>query len=95
MKCYLSAGNVGVSPAAASFLTGFSLIADSTNTFATSPQVVGKLFAANQAVPTPSQLTVAVLNMQTAFTDATGRANPNSLNLGAGTLLNKHTRYTY
>lgn len=81
------AGDIGVSPAAASFLTGFSLTLDSTNTFSRSLQVVGKAFAANYAVPTPSQLTVAVLNMQTAFTDANGRVNPNSLNLGAGKLI--------
>src|SRR5690349_7915466 len=32
-------GNVGVSPAAATFITGFSMTADSTNEFSTSPQV--------------------------------------------------------
>src|SRR5689334_1154744 len=32
-------GDVGLSPMAATFITGFSLIADSTNVFATSAQV--------------------------------------------------------
>src|SRR3954471_23597894 len=32
-------GDVGLSPAAASFITGFSLVADATNTFSTSSSV--------------------------------------------------------
>jgi len=67
-------GDVGVSPAAATYLTGFSLTADATNVFATSDQVTGQLFAADYAVPTPSNLTTAVSNMETAYTDAAGRA---------------------
>src|SRR5467141_4717789 len=50
-------GNVGLSPAAASFITGFSLVADSTNVFSTSSSVVGKVYAANYSPPTPSNLT--------------------------------------
>jgi hypothetical protein len=76
-------GNVGVSPAAASYLTGFSLIADATNTFSTSPQVTGKIYAADYAVPTPSTLTTAIGDMGLAFTDAAGRA-PGVTELGAG-----------
>src|SRR2546430_15650289 len=38
-------GDMGLSPAAASFVTGFALIADATNVFATSTQVAGKGFA--------------------------------------------------
>jgi hypothetical protein len=77
-------GDVGVSPAAATYLTGFSLVADSTNVFATSIQLVGKAFAANYAVPTPSNLTTAVSNMESAYTNAAGRPTPNFLNLGTG-----------
>lgn len=76
-------GDVGVSPAAATFLTGFSLVADSTNVFATSPQVTGKLYAADYAPPTPSNLTTAIGDMGLAFTDAAGRA-PDVTELGAG-----------
>jgi hypothetical protein len=76
-------GNVGVSPAAATFITGFSLIADSTNVFATSAQVTGKVFAADFAVPTPSNMTTAIGDMELAFTDAAGRA-PDVTELGAG-----------
>ena len=36
-------GNLGISPMAATFITGFSLIADSTNVFSTSAQVTGKV----------------------------------------------------
>ncbi|HSQ65326.1 MAG TPA: ice-binding family protein [Polyangiaceae bacterium] len=76
-------GNVGLSPAAASYITGFSLTPDSTNVFSTSTQVTGKLFASDYAVPTPSNLTTAVGDMQLAFTDAAGRA-PSVTELGAG-----------
>ena len=79
-------GNVGVSPAAATYLTGFSLVADPTNVFATSPQIVGKSYAANYAVPTPSNLTTAVSNMESAYTNAAGRPTPNFLNLGTGNI---------
>ena len=76
-------GNLGVSPAAATYITGFSLIADATNAFSTSPQVTGKVYAADYAVPTPANLTTAIGDMELAFTDAAGRA-PGVTELGAG-----------
>jgi hypothetical protein len=79
-------GDVGLSPAAASFVTGFSLVADSTNVFSRSTQVVGKVFAANYAVPTPVSLTTAVGNMESAYTDAAGRPTPDFLELGTGNI---------
>ena len=78
-------GNLGVSPAAATFITGFSLIADSTNVFSTSPQVTGKVYAADYTVPTPSALTTAVADMQLAYTNAAGRA-AGVTELGAGNI---------
>jgi hypothetical protein len=78
-------GNLGLSPAAASYITGFSLSADATNVFATSPQVTGQIFAADYAVPTPSNLTTAVSDMLLAFSDAAGRA-PDVTELGAGAI---------
>ena len=78
-------GNLGVSPAAASYITGFSLTADATNVFSTSPQVTGKVYAADYAPPTPSNLTTAVGDMELAFTDAAGRA-PDVTELGAGNI---------
>jgi len=76
-------GNLGVSPAAASFITGFSLTADSTNGFSTSPQVTGMVYSADDAPPTPSDLTAAIRAMELAFTDAAGRP-PDVTELGAG-----------
>jgi ice-binding like protein/Big-like domain-containing protein len=78
-------GDLGVSPAAATYITGFSLTADSTNVFATSPQVTGKVYASDYAVPTPSNMTTAIGDMQLAFTDAAGRA-PDVTELGAGNI---------
>jgi redox-sensitive bicupin YhaK (pirin superfamily) len=78
-------GNLGVSPAAATFVTGFSLTADATNVFATSTQVTGRIYAADYTLPTPTNLTTAVSDMQLAFTDAAGRA-PNVTELGAGNI---------
>lgn len=77
-------GNIGVSPAARSFLTGFSETLDATNVFALSSLVNGKLFAADMALPSPSQLTTAISNMETAYTDAAGRTLPDFTELGAG-----------
>jgi hypothetical protein len=78
-------GDLGVSPAAATYITGFSLTADSTNVFSTSPQVTGSVYAADYSPPTPSNLTTAIADMQLAFTDAAGRA-PNVTELGAGNI---------
>ena len=82
-------GNLGVSPAAATYITGFSLVADTSNVFSKSSQVTGKLYAANYAVPAPSNLTTAVSAMETAYTDAAGRALPNYTELYAGNISSK------
>lgn len=78
-------GDIGVSPIAATAITGFSLIADSTNVFSTSVQVTGKVYAADYAVPAPAYMTTAVSDMEIAFTDAAGRA-PTVTELGAGNI---------
>ena len=77
-------GNLGLSPAAASYITGF--VPTKVGTYWTSPQVVGGIFAADNDAPTPSDLTTAVANMQTAYTDAAGRPTPDFTDLGAGTI---------
>lgn len=79
-------GDIGISPAAATFVTGFALIADASNTFSTSSMVTGKVWAANYTAPTPAALTTAVLDMQTAYTDAAGRSLPDFTELGAGNI---------
>jgi hypothetical protein len=76
-------GNIGVSPIAASGVTGFSLFLDRTRTFSRYTQVTGKIYAADYASPTPANLTTAISNMETAYTDAAGRA-PNFTELYAG-----------
>jgi hypothetical protein len=77
-------GDIGVSPAAASYLTGFSLIADSTNAFSTSSLVTGRIYAADSATPTPANMTTAISDMEIAFTDAAGRSNTDFTELHAG-----------
>ncbi len=77
-------GDIAVSPEARTALTGFSETLSADGTFATSPLVTGKLFSADMTAPTPSQLTTAVSNMETAYTDAAGRTNPDFTELGAG-----------
>lgn len=79
-------GNVGLSPAAASFITGFALVLPAGGAFATSPQVTGSVYAADYAVPTPSNLTAAVGDMQLAYADAAGRLTPDHTELAAGNL---------
>jgi len=77
-------GNIGLSPSASTLLTGFSTVLDSSGTFSTSTQVTGELFAASYTSPTPSMLTTAISDMQTAYTDASSRTLPDFLNLGTG-----------
>lgn len=84
-------GNIGLSPTARVGLTGWSLITEPTDTYFTSAQVAapGKLYAADNVGGTTSvDLTTAVNNMQTAYTDAAGRTatSAGTTNVGAGTL---------
>ena len=84
-------GNVGLSPSARVGLTGWSLITEPTDTYFTSAQVAapGKLYAADNVGGTTSvDLTTAVGNMETAYTDAAGRTPTSAAttNVGAGTL---------
>jgi len=77
-------GNIGLSPTAATAITGSSLVMDPSGTFSTSTQVTGKIYAASYASPTPSMLTTAIGDMQTAYLDASGRTLPDFVNLGSG-----------
>ena len=73
-------GDVGSSP-----ISGAAILVRCT-------EVSGSIYSVNAAGPlpcritNPSMLTTAVGNMQTAYTDAAGRTNPNFLNLGAGNI---------
>jgi hypothetical protein len=77
-------GDLGLSPAATSYVTGLS-ITNATG-YATSAQVTGSIFAADMADPTPINLTTAVNNMITAYTDAAGRTTPDFSELGTGNI---------
>ena len=71
-------GDVGSSP-----ITGAAILV-------TCAEVSGTIFSVDAAGPLPctvtsaTMLTTAVSDMQTAYTDAAGRSNPDFLNLGAG-----------
>jgi hypothetical protein len=78
-------GNIGVSPIAATAMTGFGLVLDRSGQFSRSKLVTGNVYAANYAVPTPRDLTAAVSAMQTAYTNAAGRS-ASVTELGAGNI---------
>jgi hypothetical protein len=73
-------GDVGTSP-----ITGAALLLSCT-------EVAGTIYTVDAAGPlacrvtSPSMLTTAVGDMQSAYTDVAGRSNPNFLNLGAGNI---------
>jgi hypothetical protein len=77
-------GDLGLSPAATSYITGLSLT--NATGYATSAQVTGQIFAADMAAPTGINLTTAVENMITAYNDAAGRPTPDFVELGTGNL---------
>jgi hypothetical protein len=77
-------GDLGLSPAATSYITGLALT--NATGYATSTQVTGKIYAADMASPTPTTLTTAVENMITAYNDAAGRPTPDFLELATGNL---------
>lgn len=73
-------GDVGSSP-----ITGAAILVRCT-------EVVGTIYTVDAAGPLPcsvtnaTKLTTAIGDMQTAYTDAAGRTNPDFLNLGAGNI---------
>ena len=77
-------GDIGTSPIDSTGITGFGLILDGSNQFATSALVTGNVYAADYAVPTPANMTTAISDMETAYTDAAGRTTPDFTELGAG-----------
>jgi hypothetical protein len=79
-------GDMGVSPIAATAITGFGLIMDTNNQSSHTPKVTGKVYAANYAPPTPSKMTTAVSDMRTAFTTANGLTTSPIVNIYAGNI---------
>lgn len=78
-------GNIGVSPADGTAITGFGLSAPPTS-FTLSPLVTGQVHAANYDIPTPAILTAAISDMETAYNDAAARPLPDFIELGAGNI---------
>jgi len=79
-------GNIGLSPASATYITGFALSLSASGTYATSPLVTRNVYAATYASPTPSTLTTVAGYVGAAYSNATGRSNPDYTNYGAGTV---------
>jgi hypothetical protein len=81
-------GDIGASPIALEAVTGFSLVADASNKFSKSTEVTGSIYASTHVSPTPSLLTTAISDFETAYTDAAGRviADAANVNLAAGIL---------
>jgi hypothetical protein len=77
-------GKLGLSPAAASYITGFVLTR--AGEMWTSPEIVGGAFAADNDPNTPANLTSAVADMGAAYDDAAGRPTPGFVNLGDGAI---------
>mmetsp|Transcript_24601 Transcript_24601/g.61128 ORF Transcript_24601/g.61128 Transcript_24601/m.61128 type:complete len:249 (+) Transcript_24601:121-867(+) len=66
-------GDIGVSPISAAAITGFSLVKHSDETYSEAWQVTGKVYASDYTSPTPSEMTTAISDMETAYTNAAGR----------------------
>lgn len=72
-------GDMAVSPIYHGAITGFGTLV-TTETFQTSPMVTGKIYAADFADPTPSQLTTAIADKNIAYADAAGRISGTTIN---------------
>lgn len=68
-------GNIGISPASASFITGFSMVYTAGDAQSTSAQVTGNLYASDYADPTPATLTTAQSDLTIAYNNAAGRTS--------------------
>jgi hypothetical protein len=56
-------------------MTGFTLTLDTSGQFSTSAQGIGKMCAADYAIPTPLMFASAISDMGTTFIDTTGHVN--------------------
>jgi hypothetical protein len=73
-------GDIGVSPIAATAITGFSLVLDSAGQYATSSQITGTAKAASYGGAIATALTTAVSDMETAYADAASRPSTDDTN---------------
>lgn len=77
-------GDIGVSPATSTAISGFGLIMDASNTYAITSMVTGKVYASNYSAPTPAYITTAISDMENALTTAMGMTLSVINELGAG-----------
>jgi len=78
-------GDIGVSPIAGAAMTGFAMTMEVDLLSSVSTQLTGKAYASDYTSPTPSKLTTAVSDGETAYTDAAGRPTvAANINVGAG-----------
>jgi len=77
-------GDIGLSPAAESYMTGFSQTKETG--YSTSTQITGFMYASDMTPPTPSYIVTAISDMETAYTDAAGRPTPDFVNLLSGNI---------
>jgi len=85
-------GNIGVGPGVTSTaITGFALNLPAGSAFSTSAQVSGKVYAFDYALPTPTDVNTASLDMGAAYTDAAGKTAGVGpfLDTGGGTLTDR------
>ncbi len=83
-------GDMGVSPIDSTAITGFALTMDSSGEFSTSAQVTGKIYASDYGVPTPSKMSLAITDMEAAYTQASLRTLPDDTEVLGG-LIGGHT----
>jgi hypothetical protein len=79
-------GDIGVSPIAATAITGFGLTLATDIQSSTATQITGKAFAASYGGAIATKLTTAVSNMEAAYIDAAGRTPTATINDGSGTI---------
>ena len=79
-------GDIGISPATATYITGFGLTLSAGSAYSRSDSVDGEIYAPGYAAPAAANLTAAVSAMETAYTNGSGRTNPTATELGAGNI---------
>jgi len=79
-------GDLGVSPIDSTAITGFSLVPDISGEFSTSAQVDGRIYAPDYGGGTPVKMTTAISDMETAYTQASLRTDPDTTELEFGNI---------
>ncbi|CAL5979123.1 DUF3494_domain-containing protein [Hexamita inflata] len=78
-------GDMGISPNGASSITGFQLSLDVSGQVSSAPNVNGNIYASDYTPTTPGDLTIAINDMETAYTIAS-QSIPSATELGGGSI---------